>query len=116
MTAPGMRLAPRTLMQRPVLAVATLKLPFWATAVMFQFCEAAPLQAFRTRPVPLAPAPASRHLPLLLTGEIVQLLPLGAIAKTEVGRPAARFHCWRGDVPASMTIGRPPAAGTGASL
>src|SRR5580698_4200358 len=92
-TAPGAGLAPRTFMQRPVLAAATLKLPFCATAVMFQFCEAPPLQALRTRPVPLVPAPASRHLAELFIGEMVQLLPLGAITKTEVGRPADWFHC-----------------------
>jgi len=93
MTAPGEVLPPRTAMQRPVLAVATVKLPFIALALMFQFCEAAPLQELRTRPVPLVPAPASRHLAELFIGEMVQLLPLGAITKTEVGRPADRFHC-----------------------
>src|SRR5579863_6376134 len=84
MTAPWAELPPRTFMQRPVLAVATLKLPFIAMAVIFQFCEALPLQAASTMPVPLVPAPASRHLPEMLIGEMVQLLPFGAMLKTEV--------------------------------
>ena len=86
-------------MQRPVLAAATLKLPFCAMAVMFQFCEALPLQAVTTMPVPLVPAPASRHLPAMFIGEMVQLLPFGAMLKTEVARPADLFHCWMGEVP-----------------
>ena len=58
-------------------------------------------------PVPLVPAPASRHWPELLIGEMVQLLPFGAMLKTEVARPADRLHCWMGEVPLSMTIGLP---------
>ena len=71
-------------MQRPVLAAATLKLPFCALAVIFQFCDAPPLQALSTMPMPLVPAPASRHFAGVFTGEIVQFDPLGAIVKTEV--------------------------------
>src|SRR5580704_3771240 len=93
MTAPWAGLAPRTFMQRPVLAVATLKLPFIAMAVMFQFCDALPLQLAITMPVPLNPAPASRHLPAPFIGEMVQLLPFGDMLKTEVARPADLLHC-----------------------
>src|SRR5579863_4889352 len=110
MTAPGAGLPPRTLMQRPVLAVATLKLPFIAMAVMFQFCEALPLHPATTMPVPLVPAPASRHFPAPFIGEIVQLLPFGDMLKTEVARPADLVHCWMGEVPLSITIGLPAVA------
>ena len=45
--------------------------------------------------------------PELLIGETVQLLPLGAMLKTEVARPADWFHCCIGEVPQSTTIGLP---------
>ena len=93
MTAPEAVLPPRTFMQRPVLATATLKLPFWAMDLMFQFCEALPLQATAAMPVPLMAAPASRHCPELLTGDSVQLLPLGAMLKLEVASLAEALYC-----------------------
>ena len=36
---------------------------------------------------------------------MVQFAPFGAIVKIEVARFADRFHCWTGEVPASMTMG-----------
>src|SRR5579871_1245963 len=62
MAAPAEVLLPRTVMQRPVEAAATVKAPFWATGAMLNFCELAPLQELSTRPVPLVAAPASTHL------------------------------------------------------
>src|ERR1700735_3981839 len=93
MTEPGVMLPPRTFMQRPVLATLTKKLPVCTSGEIDQLCWAAPLHAARTNPVPLVPAPASRHLVGLFMGEIVQLLPLGAMTNTEVARPADWFHC-----------------------
>src|ERR1700722_12167416 len=78
MTEPGEVLPPRTFMQRLVLLTLTKKLPVCTSGEIDQVCCALPLQAGRTRPVPLVPAPASRHWAGLFMGEMVQLLPLGA--------------------------------------
>src|ERR1700722_11144190 len=83
MTAPANRLPPRTFMQRLVLVTLTKKLPVCVSGEIDQACCALPLQVFWTRPVPLVPAPASKHFAGLLIGEMVQLAPLGAITKTE---------------------------------
>src|SRR6185312_17191779 len=104
MTVPWAVLPPRTLMQRPVFAALTKKLPVWTSGVMLQDCELLPLQPLSTTPVALVPAPASRHLVDWLMGEMVQLLPFGFMVKTEVTRPALASHCWMGDVPASITM------------
>src|SRR5579863_2546936 len=94
-------------MQRPVFDAFTKKLPVWMSGVMLQACEAPPLQPDRTTPVELVPAPASRHIVGLLMGEMLQFEPFGAIVKTEVTSPALAFHCWIGELPASMTIAPP---------
>src|ERR1700689_5269305 len=93
MTEPGEVLPPRTFMQRLVLLTLTKKLPVCTSGEIDQICWALPLQAVRVSPVPLVPAPASRHLAGLFIGEIVQLLPFGAMTNTEVATPAEAFHC-----------------------
>src|ERR1700683_4621677 len=101
---PAAALPPRTLMQRLVLATLMKKLPVETSGVMAKACCALPLQVFSTRPVPLVPAPASRHLVGALRGERVQLLPLGAMLKIDVTRPAEAFHCWMGELLLSSTM------------
>src|ERR1022692_1355530 len=93
MTAPAVGFPPRTLMQRPVLASLKKKLPVWTSGVMAHRCCALPLQLARRSPVPLAPAPASMHLAMLVTGDSSQPLPLAAITNLEVERPTDAFHC-----------------------
>ena len=93
MTEPGDMLPPRTAMQRFVLVTLAKNVPFCALAEIDQICFVLPLQAAMTTPVPLVPAPASRHFAELPIGEIVQLLPLGAITNTEVESFADWFHC-----------------------
>src|SRR5580692_93810 len=104
MTVPAAVLPLRTLMQRPVFEAFTKKLPVCTSGVMVQACEAPPLQPDMTTAFELVPAPASRHIVGLLMGEMVQFEPLGAMVKTEVTKPAEAFHCWTGELPASMTI------------
>src|SRR5580693_8451288 len=91
-------------MQRPVLEALKKKLPVCTSGVLVQLCDAPPLQALRTIPVPLVPAPASRHRVGEALGEMVQLLPFAFMAKTEVESPADLLHCCTGEVPVSMTI------------
>ena len=83
-TAPAAVLPPRTVMQRLVLVTLTKKLPVCTSGEIDQACWAEPLQAAITMPVPLVPAPASRHWPGLLAGARVQLLPFAVMLKTEV--------------------------------
>src|SRR5580698_6136473 len=106
---PALRAPLRTFMQRLVLPALRKKLPVATSGVMFQACCALPLQVLSATAVPLAPMPASKHLVGALMGEMVQLLPLGAMLKTEVTRPAEAFHCWMGELPASSTIAPPVA-------
>src|ERR1700689_4502337 len=107
MTVPAAVLPLRTLMQRPVLEALTKKLPVWTSGVMPKACEAPPLQLASTMPVLLVPTPASRHIVGWLMGEMVQLEPLAVMLKIDEESPAEAFHCWMGEVPASMTIAPP---------
>ena len=72
MTVPAAVLPVRTLTQRPVFEALTKKLPVIASGVMFQACDAWPLQVARVTAVELVAAPASRHLVGWLIGEMVQ--------------------------------------------
>src|SRR3954464_413699 len=92
-TAPTAVLPPRTVMQRLVLVTLTKKLPVCTSGEIDQACWADPVQDTVTMPVPLAPAPASRHWPGLLDGDRVQLLPLALMLKTELARFADAPYC-----------------------
>src|SRR6478609_3407976 len=96
MGAPSAVLAPETSRQRPEATFLMTKAPVLASAVMFQFCAALPLQSWISTPVRLAVPPPTvpKHLLVLAFMEIFQVPePVVKMANFCMSPPQLEY-CW----------------------